>query len=46
VRGVGTLEGRTWKVGRFPEQEVTVGLIPNRKIIVLKDEQKIGEYHL
>lgn len=48
VKKDGTIsyKGRKWKVGRFPEQEVTVCLIPNKKIIVLKDEQKIGEFHL
>ena len=44
--GTISYKGRKWKVGRFPEQEVTVCLIPNKKIIVLKDEQKIGDYHL
>jgi transposase InsO family protein len=48
VKKDGTIsyKGRIWKVGRFPEQEVTVCLIPDKKIIVLKDEQKIGEYQL
>jgi ribosomal protein S4 len=48
VKKDGTIsyKGRVWKVGRFPEQEVTVCFIPDKKIIVLKDEQKIGEFHL
>ena len=44
--GTITHDGRIWKVGRFPQEEVTVCLIPDKKIIVLKDDQKIGEFHL
>lgn len=48
VKKDGTIsyDDRKWKIGRFPEQEVTVCLVPNEKIIVLKDEQKIGEFQL
>jgi len=39
-------ERRKWKAGRFPGQKATLCLIPDEKIVVLKDEQKIGEFHL
>jgi len=44
--GTISFQGRSYKVGQFPLQEVTVCVIPYQKIIVLKDEQRIGDFPL
>lgn len=44
--GVITYNGKIYKLGRFPNEKVTVCFIPNKKIVVLKDDKKIGEFHL
>lgn len=44
--GTISFQGRIFKINRFPAQKVTVCLIPGKKIMVLKGEQKIYEEHL
>jgi transposase InsO family protein len=44
--GTISFQGRLWKIGRFSGQEVTVCLIPEKKVIVLKDNRRIYEEHL
>lgn len=48
VRKDGTIQfsGRFWKVGRYVGQTVTVCLIPQKKIVILKDNQKLWEYRI
>ncbi|MFN3476642.1 MAG: hypothetical protein ACK4Z6_03685, partial [Candidatus Methylomirabilales bacterium] len=48
VKKDGTISflGRTWKVGAFPGQQVTVCYLPGSKLIVVKDRQRLWEYHL
>jgi transposase InsO family protein len=44
--GTISFQGRRLKIGRFPCQKVTMCLLPGKKIIILKDGQKIYEEHL
>lgn len=44
--GTISFRGRLWKIGRFSGHEVTVCLIPEKKVIVLKDNRRIYEEHL
>jgi len=48
VKKDGTISfmGRRWKIGKFPGRIVTVCLIPDKKIMIFKDDQKLWEYHL
>ena len=48
VKKDGTISfgGKRWKVGKFPGKVVTVCFIPERKIMIFKDKQKLWEYHL
>jgi hypothetical protein len=48
VRRDGTIQlfGKSWKVGEFVGQRVTVAIIPYKKFTILKNGQKIWEYHL
>jgi len=48
VKKDGTISflGRLWKVGQFPGQKVTVCYLPGSKLIVIKDRQRLWEYHL
>lgn len=48
VQKDGTLgfQGKQYKVGRYPGQRVTVCFIPDKKIMIYKDVNKICEYHL
>jgi len=48
VKKDGTIQfiGRKWKIGKFPGEIVTVCLIPEREIIILKGNEKIREYRL
>jgi len=41
-----TSKGKEYKVGRHAGQEVTVCLIPEKKIMIYKDKDKLCEYHL
>lgn len=44
--GVVSFMGRLLKVNRFPKERVKVCLVPEKKIIILRNEQKIYEEHL
>ena len=48
VRRDGTIQlfGKSWKVGEFVGQRVTAAVIPHHKFAILKNNQKIWEYHL
>ena len=41
-----SFRGREFKLTQFGGERVTVCLIPNKKLIVVKDGQKVGEFHL
>jgi hypothetical protein len=40
------VQGRFWRLGRFPGQRVTVCHLPGVKPILLKDGQRVWESHL
>ena len=44
--GMITFKGKEYKVSRHAGQEVTVCLIPEKKIMIYKDKDKLCEYHL
>ena len=44
--GTFSFRGREFKLTQFGGERVTVCLIPNKKLIVVKDGQKVGEFHL
>ncbi len=44
--GTISFRGKEYRIGRFAGQTVTVCLIPQAKIMIVKDHVKIGEYHL
>jgi len=44
--GTITFKGKEYKVGRYAGQEVTVCLIPEKKIMIYKGRDKLCEYHL
>lgn len=44
--GTFSFRGREFKLSRCAGERVTVCLIPNKKLIVVKDGQKVGEFHL
>jgi len=44
--GTVSFQGRPWKVGRFPGQTITVCYRPAGKLILVKDGQRVWEYHL
>lgn len=44
--GTVTFRGKQYRVGRFANDDVTVCLIPNEKIMVYKGKDKLAEYHL
>lgn len=44
--GTISFNARKWKVGKFPKDKVTVFFIPEKKIMIFKDKQKLWEYHL
>ena len=48
VRKDGTIRfhNKSWSIGDFVDQTVMVCLIPQKKFIILKDDQKIWEYHI
>ena len=48
VKKDGTISfmGKRWKIGKFPGKVVTVCFIPDKKIMIFKDDQKLWEYHL
>jgi hypothetical protein len=48
VRRDGTIQfhNKSWNIGDFVGEYVTVCLIPQKKFIILKDGQKIWEYHI
>jgi hypothetical protein len=48
VRRDGTIQfhNRAWSIGAFVDQTVTVCLIPQKKFVILKGNEKIWEYHL
>jgi len=37
---------KKWKIGKFPKEMVNIFFIPEKKIMIFKDEQKLWEYHL
>ena len=39
-------QSKIYKLKQFAGKEVTIALIPNKKIIVLKKGQKIFQYHI
>ena len=44
--GTFSFRGKEYKLGRFGGEKVTVGLIPKKKIMALKDGHKVGEFYL
>lgn len=44
--GTITFKGKEYKVGGYAGQEVTVCLIPEKKIMIYKGKDKLCEYHL
>lgn len=48
VKNDGTIRfpAHLWKAGQLPGQQVTVCYLPGSKLIVAKDGQRLGEYHL
>lgn len=44
--GTISFQGRTWKVGAFPGQKVVGCYLPDTKLILVKDHQRLWEYHL
>lgn len=44
--GTFSFEGREYKIGRFGGEWVRVCLIPGKKLMVVKDGQKVGEFYL
>ena len=48
VKKDGTISflSRLWKVGQLPGQKVTVCYRPGSKLIVVKEGQRLWEYHL
>lgn len=48
VKNDGTISclARLWKVGQLPGQKVTVCYRPGSKLIVVKEGQRLWEYHL
>ena len=40
------LAGKRLKVGEFSRDTATVSFVPRRKIMIVKDKQKLCEYHL
>ena len=41
-----SFNARGWKVGKSPQDKVTVCFIPEKKIMIFKEKQKLWEYHL
>lgn len=41
-----SFQGKDYRLGRFGGELVTVCLIPKKKLMVVKDKQKVGEFHL
>ena len=48
VRRDGTIQfaKKAWKVGKYMGQKVTVCLIPLKKIVIIKNNQKLWEYRI
>jgi len=48
VKKDGTIRflGQLWKVGQFPGQKITVCYLPDIKLIIVKGQQRLWEYHL
>ncbi len=44
--GTFSFRGREFKLNHCAGERVTVCLIPNKKLMVVKDGQKVGEFHL
>lgn len=44
--GTFKFQGKIYKLGQFPGRKITVAVIPGRKLMAFKDNQKIWQYHL
>jgi len=36
---------KTYKLGQFPGRKITVAIVPGKKLMAFKDNQKIWQYH-
>lgn len=44
--GTISFKGKPWKIAKYPGEWVEVCSIPEKKIMIYKDKQKLWEYHL
>jgi len=43
--GTFKFQGKTYKLGQFPGRKITVAIVPGKKLMAFKDNQKIWQYH-
>lgn len=43
--GTFKFQGRTYKLGQFPGSKITIGVVPGKKLMAFKYNQKIWQYH-
>jgi hypothetical protein len=43
--GTFKFQGKTYNLRQYPGKEITIGVIPGKKIMAFKDNQKIWQYH-